>query len=298
LSMVHLKLGSSRPQLARSKSPIRLIATDIDGTLIARGGEASARTLGAIRAASSAGVAVVLVTGRPPRTALMIAEALGVHGPAICGDGALVVDLRVLRVLRDERIAGQLATDIVVELTAAIPDIVFAWERGLDWGRDDAWPVVALGPVARTLHGGVIGPVGLQAAKGLSKLICHVAGADPDSVVQQVGRVLAGRAEVTTATSPPLAEITRKGCDKREALEWLCRCMGIGRGEVLAIGDGPNDLPMLLWAGRGVAMGNAHTMVLEAVSERTRTQEQDGFAAVIETLLSTSPPKPTKSAAD
>ena len=274
----------------------RLVATDIDGTLIMRGAEASPRTLTALRACEAAGVTVVLVTGRPPRTARLIAEALGVQGPAVCADGALIVDLRSLRVLRDVRIAGQTASDIVAELAAAIPGIAFAWERGLAWGRDDAWPAAAGGPMARTLPGGRVGPVGPQASRGLSKLVCHVAGADPDLVVQQVSRVLAGRAQVTTATSPPLAEITSKGCDKREGLEWLCSHLGVARDEVIAIGDGPNDLPMLLWAGRGIAMGNAHPTVLEAVSERTRTHEQDGFAAVIETLLGASPPEGTRPA--
>jgi hydroxymethylpyrimidine pyrophosphatase-like HAD family hydrolase len=267
---------------------IRLIATDIDGTLIPYGGEASERTLAALRAAEAAGVTVVLVTGRPPRTAQVIAEALGVYGPTICANGALVVDLPVMHLLRDVRIEGALATDLIADLTAAIPGIVFAWERALEWGRDEAWPLMALGPVERKLPGGVIGAVELLAAKGISKLICHLGAADPDAFVQQVREVLAERAEVSTATSPPLAEITAKGCDKREALEWLSRCMGVGRDEVLAIGDGPNDLPMLLWAGRGVAMGNAHATVLEAVSERTHTQDDGGFAAVIDTVLSVS----------
>lgn len=282
--------------MTRLRLPVRLVATDIDGTLIMRGGEASTRTLAALRAAEAAGVAVVLVTGRPPRTARLIADALGVHGPAVCADGALIVDLPSLRVIRDVRIAGPTASDIVAELAAAIPGIVFAWERGLDWGRDDGWPPAATGPVARMLPGGVTGPVGPQASRGLSKLVCHLAGADPDLVVQQVRQVLAGRAEVTTATSPPLAEIISKGCDKGEGLEWLCNRLGVERDEVIAIGDGPNDLPMLLWAGRGIAMGNAHATVLEAVSERTRTHEQDGFAAVIETLLGASPPEGTRSA--
>ncbi len=270
--------------------PIRLVATDIDGTLIPFGGGASARTLAALRAAEAARVAVVLVTGRPPRTARVIADALGVRGPAICANGALVVDLPALRVLRDVRIEGALATGLVTDLTAAIPGIVFAWERGLEWGRDEAWPLAALGPVARKLSGGVIGPVGPHIAGGISKLICYLGGADPDAVVQRVREVLADRAEVTTATSPPLAEITASGHDKREALQWLCGRIGVGRDEVLAIGDGPNDLPMLVWAGRGVAMGNAHSTVLEAVSQRTHTPEEDGFAAVLEAVLSTSSP--------
>jgi hydroxymethylpyrimidine pyrophosphatase-like HAD family hydrolase len=264
---------------------VRLIATDIDGTLIAGGREASARTFAAVRAAEAAGVAVVLVTGRPPRSARVIAEALGVRGPTICANGALVVDMPAIQLMRDVRIEGALAVTLIAELTAAIPGIVFAWERGLEWGRDEAWPFTARGPVDRSLPGGVVGPVPPQAATGFSKMISYVEGADPDLTVDRVREVLAERAEVSTATSPPLAEITAKGCDKRDALEWLCRSMSITSGEVLAIGDAPNDLPMLLWAGRGVAMGNAHPTVLEAVSERTHTHEEDGFAAVLESVL-------------
>jgi hydroxymethylpyrimidine pyrophosphatase-like HAD family hydrolase len=275
------------------KPHVRLIATDIDGTLIRYGGEASARTLAALRAAEAAGIVTVLVTGRPPRTAQVVAEALGVNGPAICANGALIVELPVIRVIRDIRIEGVLATQLVADLTAAIPGIVIAWERGLECGRDEAWPLLAVGPAARKLSGGVIGPVGPEAAKGVSKLICYLSGADPDAVVQRVREVLAERAEVTTATSPPIAEIIAKGHDKREALEWLCGHMGVAREEVLAIGDGPNDLPMLLWAGRGVAMGNAHASVLEGVQERTHTHEEDGFAAVVEAMLQASPPPGT-----
>jgi HAD superfamily hydrolase (TIGR01484 family) len=267
------------------KSAVRLIATDIDGTLIAGGRDASARTLAALRAAEAAGLAVVLVTGRPPRSARVIAEALGVRGPTICANGALVVDMPAIQLIRDVRIEGELAVSLIAELAAAIPGIVFAWERGLDWGRDEAWPFTARGPVDPSLPGGVVGPVPPQAAMGLSKMISYVEGADPDLTVQRVREVLAERAEVSTATSPPLAEITAKGCDKRNALEWLCRSMSITRDEVLAIGDAPNDLPMLLWAGRGVAMGNAHASVLEAVSERTHTHEEDGFAAILEGVL-------------
>jgi Cof subfamily protein (haloacid dehalogenase superfamily) len=267
------------------KPPVRLVATDIDGTLVRFGGAASARTLAALRAAEAAGVPVVLATGRPPRTARVIAAALGIRGPTICANGALVVDLPLGQVIRDVRIEGGLAAELVADLTAAIPGLLFAWERGLEWGRSSDWPLEAIGPVDRTLPGAQTGPVDVQAAKGLSKLVCYLGGADPDVVVQQVRDVLRERAEVSTATSPPLAEITAKGCDKRDALEWLCERMGVGRHEVLAIGDGPNDLPMLVWAGRGVAMGNAHPAVLEAVQERTHTHDQDGFAAVIEAVL-------------
>jgi len=260
---------------------IRLIATDIDGTLIPHGGKVSDRTVAALRAAEAAEIAVVLVTGRAPRSARLIAEALGVHGPAICANGALIVELPAMRVLRDVRIDGALAARLVAELRGAIPNLLFSWERGLEWGRDEAWPPTQRG-IALALPGGVVGPVVPQAARGLSKLTCFLEGADPDHTADRVREVLGGRAEVSTATTPPLAEITAKGNDKREALEWLCRLKGIDRVETLAVGDGPNDLPMLLWAGRGVAMGNAHSTVLEAVAERTHPATEDGLAAVIE----------------
>jgi hydroxymethylpyrimidine pyrophosphatase-like HAD family hydrolase len=267
------------------KPAVRLIASDIDGTLIPPGGSASVRTLAALRAAQAAGMTVVLVTGRAPRTARLVAEAVGVDGPAICANGALVVDLPHLKVLRDVRIDGALAADLVRDLIAGVPGIVFAWERGLEWGRDPGWPQARWG-AGFWVPGGIVGPVGPQAALGLSKLTCFVDGLDPDEAVRQIRRVLGDRAEVFTATSPPLAEITAMGQDKREALEWLCSRMLVARDEVLAIGDAPNDLPMLLWAGRGVAMGNSHASVLAAVSERTHSHQEDGFAAVIEEVLS------------
>ncbi|HZK73312.1 MAG TPA: HAD hydrolase family protein, partial [Clostridia bacterium] len=98
------------------KPPVRLVATDIDGTLVRFGGAASARTLAALRAAEAAGVLVVLATGRPPRTARVIAAALGIRGPTICANGALVVELPLGQVLRDVRIEGGLAAELVADL--------------------------------------------------------------------------------------------------------------------------------------------------------------------------------------
>ena len=79
-------------------------------------------------------------------------------------------------------------------------------------------------------------------------MISYVAGADPDNVCNECARSLPERAEVNTATSPSLAEITAKELRLSTCAQWLCRRMSIGRDEVLAIGDAPNDLPMLLWS--------------------------------------------------
>ena len=74
------------------------------------------------------------------------------------------------------------------------------------------------------------------------------------------------------------------GITKAHALEALCGELGIAAAEVVAVGDQPNDLPMLRWAGRGVAMGNAHPSVLAAIPERTASNGEDGLALVLESL--------------
>ena len=82
-----------------------------------------------------------------------------------------------------------------------------------------------------------------------------------------------------------LGRVGGLGIDKASGLDALCRQVGVGRHEVMAFGDQLNDLSMLRWAGRGVAMANAHPRVLSAVAERTTSNVDDGVAAVIETLL-------------
>ncbi len=82
-----------------------------------------------------------------------------------------------------------------------------------------------------------------------------------------------------------LVEISAAGVDKASALAWLCASDGIAPGEVIAFGDMPNDLPMLRWAGRGVAVANAHPDVLAGADEIARSNEEDGVAHIIAALL-------------
>jgi 3-deoxy-D-manno-octulosonate 8-phosphate phosphatase KdsC-like HAD superfamily phosphatase len=131
-----------------------------------------------------------------------------------------------------------------------------------------------------------------QAAQGISKLVCYFGAGDPDAIVRQGAR---GSRRAQHRDFSAARRNHRQGCDRREALEWLCERMGVRPNQVVAIGDRPNDVPMLLWVGRGVAMGNVHATVLETVSERTNTQEEDGFARLIETMLSVSSPSPLMS---
>jgi hydroxymethylpyrimidine pyrophosphatase-like HAD family hydrolase len=88
-----------------------------------------------------------------------------------------------------------------------------------------------------------------------------------------------------THSGPPFVEISAAGITKARTLEALCLDFGIGPDQVIAFGDAPNDLPMLRWAGRGVAVANAHPSVLAEANDVAPSHEDDGVAVILEHLL-------------
>jgi hydroxymethylpyrimidine pyrophosphatase-like HAD family hydrolase len=110
------------------------------------------------------------------------------------------------------------------------------------------------------------------------KLLARSATHPADDFFELVSRTLGGLAESTHSSSSALVEISAAGVTKAAGLAWLCERQGIEPSEVIAFGDMPNDIPMLTWAGRSVAMGNAHPAVREAADEVGRTNDEDGVA--------------------
>ena len=100
-----------------------------------------------------------------------------------------------------------------------------------------------------------------------------------------VAEVLAGIAEATHSSSSGMVEVSAAGVTKAAGLAWVADRLGVPAHEVVAFGDMPNDLPMLAWAGWGVAMGNAHPAVLAAADDVTGSNDDDGVAAYLERLL-------------
>src|SRR6059058_4218218 len=109
-------------------NPPRVVATDLDGTVVRSDGTISTRTRDALTAAESAGAMVVIVTGRPPRWLHGIAEETGHHGLAICANGALVYDLRSETVIESHPLEVAAAQDLVNRLRHAIPGLTFGVE--------------------------------------------------------------------------------------------------------------------------------------------------------------------------
>ena len=259
---------------------VRLVASDLDGTLLRPDETVSERTRRAVAAARDAGITVVLVSGRPPRNIGWLAERVGVGGIAICANGAVIWDLDRGTMLDYSPMAADLAARLVHDLREAIPGALFAVELEREFGREAGWsdgmrpaPAEALEADALEL---ITGPV--------TKLLVRHPTLPFEEVAERARRAI-GEDAVATWAGLRLVEISAAGVTKASALERLCRRLGIAASEVVAVGDMDNDLPMLAWAGTGVAVANATPEVLDAADEVTAANTDDGVALLLERIL-------------
>jgi Cof subfamily protein (haloacid dehalogenase superfamily) len=244
---------------------IRLLAVDLDGTLISADLKLDPRDVEAVRRAEAAGVRVVACTGRPYPGALPWVRRLGLESPIICYQGAQV-----------RSPDGGMLLDHGVPHDVAMEVIRFCRERDLHVQayRDDELIVDRDRPEAQRYaqHSGMtVHEVGdLDAAMGATtpKLVIVADTAVVELILPEVRQCWVGRLYVATSL-PEYIEITNPDADKRQALAWLCGRFGIGHDETAAVGDGRNDQPMIEWAGVGYAIEGAPPEVVAAAKGRT-----------------------------
>jgi Cof subfamily protein (haloacid dehalogenase superfamily) len=268
--------------MADSSASPRLIAIDLDGTLLRTDGSVSERTRRALGRAVAAGIEVVMVTGRPARHLREIGGAEHLGDLAICLNGALVYDLGRRAIVSETRVPAAVAADLIERLRGGLPGICFAVEVGLDHGWEPDF-----GRRRAKLEAPQLAPAdaAILCRRGVNKLIAFHPTLSPEELIVRSHDLVAERACVTYSGAPFL-EIGAREVSKASALIGYCAERSIDRSEVIALGDMPNDLSMLAWAGRGIAMANAHPTVLAATAEVTRSNDEDGVALVIEGLLS------------
>ncbi|MEW1699971.1 MULTISPECIES: Cof-type HAD-IIB family hydrolase [unclassified Streptomyces] len=276
------------PRAPRTSAPApRLIATDLDGTLLRDDKTVSARTVAALAAAERAGIEVFFVTGRPARWMDVVSEHVHGHGLAICANGAAVVDLRSGGTFLEVRpLERPVALDVVRALREAAPGISFAVEQTTGIHYEPLYPPFFLDPGATIATAeNLLFEEAPGAAAPVLKLLAKHPELDPDEFLA-VARKAAGHLAAFTRSSPTaLIEISGPGVSKASTLARCCAERGITAEEVVAFGDMPNDIEMLSWAGRSYAMGNAHPDVIAAATDRTSANDEDGVAAVIEQLV-------------
>lgn len=257
----------------------RVVATDLDGTVVRSDGTISVRTRRALEAVAEAGGMVVLVTGRPPRWLRGIADATGHHGLAICANGAIVWDLHDERVVSSYPIDVDTVRDIASSLRMQIPELGFAIESvDAPFGHEPHYRP-RIGTDDQTL----VAELEALLSQPVAKLLARHEGLTADELLARARAVVTEEiATLTHSSRDGLLEISAAGVTKASTLTAVCAEHGYGPADVIAFGDMPNDLPMLAWAGHSVAVGNAHPEVLHAVDEVTASNDADGVAQVLE----------------
>ncbi|MBT2451192.1 HAD family phosphatase [Streptomyces sp. ISL-43] len=271
----------------------RLIATDLDGTLLRDDKTVSSRTVAALAAAEEAGIAVFFVTGRPARWMGVVSDHVQGHGLAICANGAAVVDLHAIGPVPTGREFVQVrplpritALKVVEALRAAAPGTSFAVELTTGINYEPAYPPFFQDPGANVATAEQL----LDEARDddsapVLKVLAHHAELAPDEFLALARSTAGAYASITRSSPTSLLEISGPDVSKASTLALCCEERGISPAEVVAFGDMPNDVEMLTWAGTSYAMGNAHPDVIAAASGRTVANNEDGVALVIERIL-------------
>lgn len=253
-----------------------LIALDLDGTLLDSREDVSARNRRAIRSALDAGIRIVLVTGRGVDTPIRISKDLGLNLPVICCHGALTKDFGAKRILGHIPVPLPFAKVMVeyaeregLSIAIYVDELFYRLDGGklfMDDMRGPAWREVRT--FADVLH----------AAPTFIRFL----GAESVDAMQREFGDLPLHFKYETWLDFVECAVTNRDATKQRALARLCADFQIAPEKVLAIGDSRNDVPMLKWAGMGIAMGNALPEVREAVRRVTASNDEDGVALAIE----------------
>ena len=272
----------------------RLVASDLDGTLLTSTGEVTPRTRAAMRACWDAGIPVVGVTGRGPRLLESVRGALAGRGIAVLAKGGYVVRfgtdggrdevLRTVGMSREDATAviGAIE-DVAGELVVAVEDAAEQTEalkplrvqHGFDWPYPEP---------AHLLPRHEVLPVG-----AVLKVFLRSATLGQDELLARARKVVDPAVAELTHAGLGFIEVLPPGVTKASGLAVVLDRYGVGFGDVLVFGDMPNDLPMIQAVtgagGRAVAVANAHPAVRAAAGGLTSGHDADGVARYLEAVL-------------
>lgn len=264
------------------KEPIRLVAIDLDGTLVDDRNEVAPRVAAAIGSARAAGVEVAIATGRMYRSALRFAEELGLTAPVICYQGAQIRDPGSGAVLHERLLARRHAAAV----------IEFAARRGVHvnaFAGDELYmaELTAEGRFYCRLSGiapRLVGDLVAWLDRDLVKLVLVTESANSRELVSQL-RGAVPEAINVTRSHPRLVEAIDGRVNKGDALARLSQIMEIPVGQIMGIGDNLNDLPLVQAAGFGVAMGSGAPETKAAADFVTAPFSEDGVAVAIKRFV-------------
>jgi Cof subfamily protein (haloacid dehalogenase superfamily) len=267
--------------------PIRLIALDIDGTLVGENLVIGERTLAAVAEATRRGIAVALVTGRMVTSATPFAEALGLTGPIVGQQGALIRTMPAAGSKRPGRLLYHRP------LSSAVTGHVVRWciDHGLTPHFNHLeWMIVGSNEerleeyrlfVGDRLR--IVPDILARATRPVTKVVAIGPGEHPLELLHEARADFNGLAEVTLS-HPRFIEFLAPGVSKGRAVRWLARRLGIPLEQAMAVGDQYNDFEMISEVGHGVAMPSAPDAVKATARYVAPPVAEEGAAQMIERL--------------
>ena len=262
---------------------IRLVAIDLDGTLVNDALRIHERDLAAVKAATAAGVHVVIATGRMFRSSLPYAKMLGLTGPIINYQGAVIRDISSEEVLYK------------CELTVAMQQRVLGVAEPRDWHvnayvdekvyTERARPEADLYERISGVPYETVGRLSSWVSRDSTKMV--LVDLDQDGVPQRMAELTEWMGTVARVTRSLawFVEVINPRVSKARALALVAERLGVVQADVCAIGDNKNDEEMISWAGFGVAMGDAPPEVKQIARHVTRTVNEAGVADVFERFV-------------
>ena len=267
-------------------TPIRLVISDVDGTLVTmekRLTEASVAAVGRLR---EAGIAFAVTSGRPPRGMAMLVDPLCLTTPIGGFNGGLMVD-RTMAVLEERPLPGGIAPEVVALLERHGLD-VWAY-RGAEWFvRDKDRPHVDR--EAATVE---FAPTVRDDLGGLTDRVVKLVGVSDDhgaiQAATDAAREELGDRVSASASQPYYLDFTHPEANKGTVVAFLADHLGVEAPEIATIGDMPNDVLMFARSGLSIAMGNADREVQRCARRVTATNDDDGFALAVERFVLAAP---------
>ncbi|MEN9692830.1 MAG: hypothetical protein RLZZ330_474 [Actinomycetota bacterium] len=288
----------------------KLLATDLDGTFLNSNGSVTSENRDAVTRANANGLEVVFVTGRPARWLKGVADAANHFNTIIGANGAFIADLEQQIVIQTNPINSEALGNVAERILHKHSDAVFAIERAfvgmpipksickdyetmhvtnlsdfeyaISPGYEVVWKNVDEIPVAPTEV--------LLAKPDITKVLVKPGkpqGWNPDSWLAEINEIVNGEVQTTHASEHVvLAELSALGITKATGLAQITAAKQVSQNEIVAVGDMPNDIPMLQWASESWAVANAHEEVLAITKNHLPHSDENAVAKLIDDLIS------------
>ncbi|QTJ66191.1 HAD-IIB family hydrolase [Rhodococcus sp. ZPP] len=271
---------------------IRLLATDLDGTLLRSDRVISSRTTHAMATAQQSGIEIVWATARARHSVHELAQSCGFRGRAICANGAVVLDLAdgTPVVTATTSIAMASASAAMSRVRTLLPGVVFANVGPTRFVAEPAYAALCdFADHHRHPHDMSLSELLPDLDEPMVKIVARHPEVSSSDLYRKALSAGVDGVELTHSGAP-YVEMAASGVSKASALAELCAVDGIGASEVAVVGDAINDLPMLAWAGTALCPSNAIAEVQALADRVLPSNDEDAVATYLEELVGASPP--------